>query len=177
MQRKEIFGIAWDALLAHKLRSVLTLLGVVIGVASVIAVVSVIQGLDRYVTSRVMEFGSTSFSVSKFSQGFSSLDDYWRESRRKNLTLEDMQAIKSECAHCQLVAGIYNNRKTVKHLNHTVDNADLRGVSVDAPFIGQVMELTAGRHFVDADVDHAQFEAIIGGDVADRLFPFEDPLG
>jgi len=125
----------------------------------------------------VMEFGSTSFSISKFSQGFNTLDDFWRESRRRNLTLEDMQAIKENCAHCQLVAGVYGDRKTVKYKDRSVENAELRGVSVDAPFIGQVMELDSGRHFTDADINHANYEAVIGGDVATRLFPNQDPLG
>jgi len=177
MSREEIIRIAVDALRAHKLRSFLTLLGVIIGVASVIAVVSVIQGFDGYVTSRVMEFGSTSFNISKFSQGFHTLDDFWRESRRRNLTLEDAEAIKQGCGHCQLVAAVYSDRTQVKYRNSTVENAELRGVTVDAPFIGQVMELDSGRHFTEADINHASYEAIIGGDVATRLFPHEDPLG
>ncbi len=169
--------IAFEALRAHKLRSFLTLLGVIIGVASVIAVVSVVQGLNEYVTAQVMEFGSTSFSVSKFSQGFSSLDDYWRESRRHNLTLEDMTAIESDCANCQLVAGVYNEFKTAKRGNKSAENVDLRGVTVNAPFIGSVMELSEGRHFAALDIEHARDEIIIGADVVDRLFTEgEDPL-
>ena len=79
MLNMEVMKIAMDALRAHKLRSFLTLLGVIIGVASVIAVVAVVQGLNDYVTSQVMEFGSTSFQVTKFSQGFASFDDFLRE--------------------------------------------------------------------------------------------------
>jgi putative ABC transport system permease protein len=177
MARDEILRLALDALRAHKLRSFLTLLGVIIGVGTVIAVVSVIQGLDQYVTSRVMEFGSTSFSVTKFSQGFNSLDDYWREVKRRNITLDDMKAIEAGCPHCQYVAGVYNDIKTVKYRDKMVENAELRGVSVHAPFIGQVMELSAGRHFTEVDIDHARMVVILGGDVAERLFPYEDPIG
>ncbi|MDP9268141.1 MAG: ABC transporter permease [Acidobacteriota bacterium] len=177
MSKREVLRIAFEALRAHKLRSFLTLLGVIIGVASVIAVVSVVQGLNEYVTAQVMEFGSTSFSVSKFSQGFSSLDDYWRESRRHNLTLEDMTAIESDCANCQLVAGVYNEFKTAKRGNKSAENVDLRGVTVNAPFIGSVMELSEGRHFAALDIEHARDEIIIGADVVDRLFTEgEDPL-
>src|SRR5882724_2116781 len=140
MSKDQTVKLAVDALRSHKLRSFLTLLGVIIGVATVIAVVSVIQGLNDYVTSRVMEFGSTSFNVTKFSQGFSSLDTYWRESKRRNLTTDDLDA-------------------------------------VNAAFIGQVMEIESGRHFTPGDIDHARYEVIIGWDIADRLFPFEDPLG
>jgi len=177
MSKDQTVKLAVDALRSHKLRSFLTLLGVIIGVATVIAVVSVIQGLNDYVTSRVMEFGSTSFNVTKFSQGFSSLDSYWRESKRRNLTTDDLDAVNAACTHCQLTSGIYSERKTVKHKNKTIENCDLRGVTVNAAFIGQVMEIESGRHFTPGDIDHARYEVIIGWDIADRLFPFEDPLG
>src|SRR3954462_10282634 len=177
MPYKEVLRIAFEALRAHKLRSFLTLLGVIIGVASVIAVVSVVQGLNDYVTAQVMEFGSTSFSVSKFSQGFTSLDDFWRESRRHNLTIEDLAAIESDCGHCELAAGVYNDVKTAKRGNKTAEAVDLRGVTVNAPYIGSVMELSEGRHFAAIDIEHAREEIIIGADVMDRLFPDgEDPL-
>ena len=177
MSRNQTVKLAVDALRAHKLRSFLTLLGVIIGVATVIAVVSVIQGLNDYVTSRVMEFGSTSFNITKFSQGFSSLDTFWQESKRRNLTIDDLEAIDSGCPHCQLTAGIYNQAKTIKHKNKSIDNCDMRGVTVNAAFIGQVMELESGRHFAPGDIDHARYAVIIGWDVANRLFPYEDPVG
>ncbi|HTK93992.1 MAG TPA: ABC transporter permease [Terriglobales bacterium] len=176
MLNMEVVKIAMDALRAHKLRSFLTLLGVIIGVASVIAVVAVVQGLNDYVTSQVMEFGSTSFQVSKFSQGFTTLDDFWREMKRHNMTLDDLQAIQEGCAHCQLVSGVYNENKTVKRGNKSAENVDLRGVTVNAPYIGAAMELSEGRHFSATDIDHARDEIIIGADVADRLFGETDPL-
>ncbi len=81
------------------------------------------------------------------------------------------------CAHCQLVSANFQDIKTVKYKNHSIDTTQLRGVTVQAAFIGQVMELESGRHFTETDIDHARNEAVIGGDVADRLFPHEDPLG
>jgi len=177
MLRNEAIVIALDALRAHKLRSFLTVLGVIIGVATVIAVVSVLQGFNQYMTSRVMDFGSTSFNLSKFSQGIRSMDDFLRENRRRNLTYDDFLAVERACAHCQLVSANFQDIKTVKYKNQTIDTTQLRGVTVHAAFIGQVMELESGRHFVESDIDHARYEAVIGGDVADRLFPHEDPLG
>ena len=177
MDRGETFKLAVDALRAHKLRSFLTLLGVIIGVASLIAVVSVVQGLNQYVASRVMDFGSTSFQVNKFSSGFQSIDEFQKELKRKNLTYEDFLAVQQGCAHCQLVSAIYADQKTIHYKNRMVENVQLRGVTVNAPYIGTAMELASGRHFTDADIDHARYEVILGGDVADRLFPSEDPIG
>jgi putative ABC transport system permease protein len=127
--------------------------------------------------SRVMDFGSTSFSLSKFTQGIRSMDDFLRENRRRNLTYDDFLAVERGCAHCQLASANFQDIKTVKYKNQSINTAQLRGVSVQAAFIGQVMELEAGRHFTETDIDHARYEAVIGGDVADRLFPHEDPLG
>jgi len=177
MFRNEAIAMALDALRAHKLRSFLTALGVIIGVATVIAVVAVLQGFNQYMTSRVMDFGSTSFSFSKFTQGISSMEDFLRENRRRNLTYDDFLAVERGCAHCQLVAANFNDTKTVKYKNHSIDTTQLRGVTVQAAYIGQSMELEAGRHFTETDIDHARNEAVIGGDVADRLFAHEDPLG
>jgi putative ABC transport system permease protein len=169
--------MALDALRAHKLRSFLTMLGVIIGVATVIAVVSVLQGFNQYMTSRVMDFGSTSFSLSKFTQGIRSMEDFLRENRRRNLTYDDFLAVERGCPHCQLVAAVFQDIKTVKYKNHSISTTQLRGVTAQAAFIGQVMELESGRHFTETDIDHARNEAVIGGDVADRLFPHEDPVG
>ncbi len=177
MPRNEAIAMALDALRAHKMRSFLTVLGVIIGVATVIAVVAVLQGFNQYMTSRVMDFGSTSFSLSKFTQGIRSMDDFLRENRRRNLTYDDFLAVERGCAHCQLVSANFQDIKTVKYKNQSINTTQLRGVTVHAAFIGQVMELESGRHFTETDIDHARYEAVIGGDVADRLFPHEDPLG
>jgi len=177
MLRNEAIVMALDALRAHKMRSFLTVLGVIIGVATVIAVVAVLQGFNQYMTSRVMDFGSTSFSLSKFTQGMRSMEDFLRENRRHNLTYDDFLAVQRGCSHCQLVSANFQDIKTVKYKNHSIDTTQLRGVTVEAAFIGQVMELESGRHFTETDIDHARNEAVIGGDVADRLFPHEDPLG
>jgi len=177
MLRNEAIAMALDALRAHKMRSFLTVLGVIIGVATVIAVVAVLQGFNQYMTSRVMDFGSTSFSLSKFTQGIRSMDDFLRENRRHNLTYDDFLAVERGCAHCQLVSANFQDIKTVKYKNQSISTAQLRGVTVHAAFIGQVMELESGRHFTETDIDHARYEAVIGGDVDDRLFPHEDPLG
>jgi putative ABC transport system permease protein len=77
-----------------------------------------------------------------------------------------------------MVAGVYVPFEpiTVKYKSNSIERVQLRGVTVNAPFIGQVMELDSGRHFADGDIEHARYEVIIGGDVADRLFPHEDPL-
>jgi putative ABC transport system permease protein len=178
MVNRETIKLAFQALAAHKLRSFLTLLGVIIGVASVIAVVSVIQGLNQYMTDQISQFGTTTFSVNKFSSGFKNFQDFLKENKRPNLTMDDFEAITAGCKHCQFTGAVYGQgANLVKYKGNEAENVGLRGVSVNEPFMGEVMELSAGRHFTSADIDHGRNITILGGDTAERLFQGLDPIG
>lgn len=169
--------IALSALRSHKLRSFLTLLGVIIGVTTVIAVVSIIQGLDSYVKNQVLQFGSDTFSVQKFPNFVTSFEQFLEYNKRRDLTLDDMKAIEERCQLCKAAMGVVSHNGTVKFGTLSIENVEIRGVTVNAPFLGQVMELESGRHFNDVDIDHAAHRIIIGADLAEKLFPGRDPLG
>lgn len=169
--------IALSALRSHKLRSFLTLLGVIIGVTTVIAVVSIIQGLDSYVKNQVLQFGSDTFSVQKFPNFVTSFEQFLEYNKRRDLTLDDMKAIEERCQLCKAAMGVVLHNGTVKFGTLSIENVEIRGVTVNAPFLGQVMELESGRHFNDVDIDHAAHRIIIGADLAEKLFPGRDPLG
>ncbi|MBZ5553496.1 MAG: ABC transporter permease [Acidobacteriia bacterium] len=169
--------IALNALNAHKLRSILTLVGVIIGVTTVIAVVSIVQGLDSYVKNQVLQFGSDTFTVQKFPNFVTSFEEFLEYNKRRDLTLDDMKAIEERCNLCKAVAGIWDRSRTVKFGMQSIEDVDIRGVSVNAPFMGQVMELASGRHFTETDVDHVALRVIIGADLAEKLFYGRDPLG
>ncbi|MFI5174302.1 MAG: ABC transporter permease [Terriglobia bacterium] len=169
--------IALNALNAHKLRSILTLVGVIIGVTTVIAVVSIIQGLDFYVKNQVLQFGSDTFTVQKFPNFVTSFEEFLEFNKRRDLTLEDMKAIEQRCDLCKAVAGIWSRSRTVKFGMQSIEDVEIRGVSVNAPFMGQIMELASGRHFTETDIDHVSHRVIIGADLAEKLFYGRDPLG
>src|SRR5690349_23830037 len=101
MNLKEAVAIATSSLWAHKLRSVLTLLGVVIGVAAVIAVVSLINGANQYVPTRVFRLGADVFGVSKQPSIITNVDDWLEFQKRKRITADDFQAIKELCKSCK----------------------------------------------------------------------------
>lgn len=173
----ESASIALAALNSHKLRSILTLVGVIIGVTTVIAVVSIIQGLDSYVKNQVLQFGSDTFSVQKIPNFVTSFEEYLEFNKRRDLTLDDMKAIEARCDLCKAVAGIWESSRTVKFGTQSIEDVEVRGVTVNAPFMGQIMELAAGRHFTETDIDHAAHRMIIGADLAEKLFGGRDPLG
>lgn len=169
--------IALHALRSHKLRSFLTLLGVIIGVTTVIAVVSIVQGLDSYVKNQVLQFGSDTFSVQKFPNFVTSFEQFLEYNKRRDLTLEDLKAIEDRCQSCKAAAGIMSRQDTVKFGTQSINDVEIRGVTVNAPFMGQVMELAEGRHFTTFDIDHAAHRVIIGADLAEKLFEGRNPLG
>ncbi len=173
----ESIKIALSALRAHKLRSFLTLLGVIIGVMTVITVVSIIEGLDSYVKNQVLQFGSDTFSVQKFPNFVTSFEQFLEYNKRRDLTLEDMKAIEDRCEQCKAAAAVVVSSGTVKVGLESIEDVQVRGVTVNAPFLGQVMELSEGRHFTDFDIDHAAHRVIIGAEVAEKLFLGRDPLG
>src|SRR5215469_6743729 len=89
MEFKEAIRIALQSLWANKLRSILTLLGVVIGVASVIAVVTLVNGANVYVASKINKYGADTFTISKQPQIITSYDEYIRFQKRKNISMDD----------------------------------------------------------------------------------------
>ena len=96
MEFKEAVKIALQSLWANKLRSVLTLLGVVIGVASVIAVVTLVNGANTYVTTKFSSYGADVFTVSKMPQIITSSEDYQRYQKRKNILFDDYQYVQRQ---------------------------------------------------------------------------------
>src|SRR5207247_1615443 len=105
MPFSEAFAIAVASLRANKLRSLLTVLGILIGVSSVVAVVSITEGLDRYVSDRVLELGTRSFTVQKMPDVITSRAQWLEAQRRKDLTLADLEAVRHACEVCSEVGG------------------------------------------------------------------------
>src|SRR5215218_10459235 len=110
----ESFRIALGSLRANKLRTALTLIGVVVGVAAVIAVVTIIKGLDQTVASTFSSQGSTTFTVSKRPQIITSREDFIRFNRRKDVTEEDADALARLCTACWRTGVSANSISLVK---------------------------------------------------------------
>ncbi|OQX53428.1 MAG: hypothetical protein B5M54_06890 [Candidatus Aminicenantes bacterium 4484_214] len=172
----ESLRMALSSLWANKLRSFLTLLGIIIGVLTIIAVVSIIQGLNNYVYEKFSFFGANDFAVSKFSFGARTLEEFRKEMKRKNLTLADMELIRERCRSCRLVGASTSTSRTVKYGSRSLKNVTIRGVTHVDHLIGSVEELTNGRHLLKEDEDHSRYVAVIGADVAEHLFPHVDPI-
>jgi putative ABC transport system permease protein len=173
----ESFSMSMGSLWASKLRTFLTLLGIVIGVLTIIAVVSVIQGLNRYVYTKMSFYGANDFSITKFSSFGISLKEFREQLKRKDLTLDEMELLRRECRSCELVGASAETRRTVKAGSQSLKNVDIQGVTYLDSRIGSVLELEAGRHLQKEDESRSRPVCVVGYDIKEKLFPTLDPVG
>jgi putative ABC transport system permease protein len=173
----ESFSMSMGSLWASKLRTFLTLLGIVIGVLTIIAVVSVIQGLNRYVYTKMSFYGANDFSITKFSSFGISFKEFREQLKRKDLTLDEMELLRRECRSCELVGASAETRRTVKAGSQSLKNVDIRGVTYLDSRIGSVLELEAGRHLQKEDESRSRPVCVVGYDIKEKLFPTLDPVG
>jgi putative ABC transport system permease protein len=177
MNIAEAIRIALQSLWANKLRSILTLLGVVIGVAAVIAVVTFVNGINGYFAEKVFNLGADVFLVFKVSPAVTNVDHFLEGEKRKDLTMEDYEAVAESCKHCEFVgAFVRNDSGHVKYAEQSSSDTLVRGVTPAMPNILD-LDLSAGRMLTENDVNTTSSEAVIGADIVDNLLPGTDPLG
>ena len=149
----ESFLVAVGSLRANKLRTALTLVGIVVGVAAVIAVVTIIQGLDNKVATTFSSQGSTVFTISKRPQIIRSREEFVRFSKRKDVTHEDAEAIARLCSSCWRVGVAATSRDTAKHGNQKFENLNIRGVTPITMFDIDGRSIDVGRVWTDSEGD------------------------
>jgi putative ABC transport system permease protein len=176
METKEAFRIAVQSLWANKLRSVLTLLGVVIGVASVIAVVTLVNGARTYVATKVNKQGANVFTISQRPAIVNSYQDYIRYMKRKIISLDEYHAMQAECTDCLQVGAFQSSIGKIVFGKESSTDTTIRGYTTLMPEM-QNLNIVEGRGFTQAEEDHAASVAIIGSDVEENLLKFQDPLG
>jgi len=144
MELTEAVSIATSSLWAHKLRSVLTLIGVVIGVTSVIAVVSLINGANQYVATRVFRLGADVFGLSKQPSIVTNVDDWLEFQKRKRITFEDFEAVRDLCQSCKEVGAALGGRVEAKSGVNSLKDTNLRAWTPQMAELYDV-DLVAGR--------------------------------
>jgi putative ABC transport system permease protein len=173
---KEPVLIALETLSSHKLRSFLTLLGVILSVSTLIIVVSMVQGANKYVADKVANFGSNVFLVMRFPL-ITSAEQFVKLSRsNKNITWEDYEYVRDNMRYAEAV-GLQSHRNgKVKYKTESIEDIDIRGVTANMGGI-DTEEPVIGRYITDADDTHRANVTMIGNDVAKRFFAGIDPLG
>ncbi len=176
MRLTEAMEIAVASLWAHKLRSVLTLLGVVMGVGSVIAVVSFVNGLNGYIAEKVFNLGADVFIVSRGPMVQLNIEDFLETQKRRKLEMEHFRAVQGGCTKCVLVGASVRQRAEVKYGMNYLRDVTLSGWSAGMARILDI-EAHSGRLLTETDELHRAPVCVIGWDVVENLFPGLDPLG
>jgi putative ABC transport system permease protein len=176
MQFTEAFKLALQSLWSNKLRSILTLIGVVMGVASVIMVITLVNGANAYVSTKLLSHGADVFEVRQMPGVIFTPQEYFKYHKRKILRVEDYQALEEACSSCSEVGVRLDKSVSVVAGNHSSTDTDMRGetwtmVSLDN------LDIDLGRGFTPADDAKATHSAIVGYDIVDNLLGDGDPIG
>lgn len=171
----ETFRIAVTALRAHKLRSFLTLLGVIIGVMTVVAVVAVISGLNNYIAEKVFQLNPDVFIVTRFGI-ITSREQFLAAVRRKKINMNDVRAIEQQCQSCGTVGVSTSGRLTTKYRNKKLADVTSFGATANMAEMNN-LDIEAGRFYTLSEVQHSAPVTVIGSDVREELFGKLDPVG
>jgi putative ABC transport system permease protein len=176
MQFKEAFKLALQSLWANKLRSILTLIGVVMGVASVIMVITLTNTANDYFGTKLSGYGADVFTITRAASVTFSPEEYMRFQKRKVIKYEDYEAVRDGCTNCKEVGTLLSKVTNVVHNNQSSTDTSIRGYT-DTMFSLNNINIALGRALTEPDIDHATHAAVVGYDIVDNLLGDGDPIG
>src|SRR3954447_1622691 len=179
MNFAETFKLAFAAIWGHKLRSFLTILGMIVGVMTFMIVVSLLLGFSAYVDEKIAGIGSNSFTIRRFSfDDFKDTDTIAAAQRRnKELSFDELDFIRDHAQSIDKIGAKSGGGPVeVKRGNQTLQDISVSGVE---PVIAQIekTDIAQGRFFTDAENNNSMRVAFLGQDVVDKLFPQGDAVG
>jgi putative ABC transport system permease protein len=168
--------IALQTMRAHKLRSFLMLLGIILSVTTLILVVALIAGMNEYFASRIANLGSNVFLVLKYPIISDSKEMLKATRRNRDITWDDFEALRDNLKLPKAVGVEVRRQASIRADRQSLEDVELRGVTAN---IGDmdVEEVASGRYITDSDNQHRDMVCMIGADVADKLFANADPMG
>jgi putative ABC transport system permease protein len=165
-----------DALRQHKLRAVLTVIGLTMGVATLITVMTLVQGANKYVEQKIARLGTDVFQLSKTPFVLTDFNAIIKAQKYKNVDLEDMRAIEENCTACEEVGAAVSgtarvqfrdkNLTDVSFIGHTPEMADLDSRTVEK-----------GRYFTPSEDERSSYVCLVGDDIVQQLLTGVDPVG
>lgn len=174
---REAFWIAIEALRSHKLRSFLTLLGVVVATTTLIVVMSIVNGMNVYIADHIANLGTNTFVLHQFqwAQGF----DSFLKARRRNqpIRIEDYEYLRDNLQGYQHIGAmaVLSPNPRARYKTHMIEEIQLNAMTPSFVDVGRE-KVVQGRYINDADYLHNSRVCVIGQDLVDKLFPWEDPL-
>jgi putative ABC transport system permease protein len=171
----ELLRASLESIRAHKLRSFLTLLGIIIGVTTVVAVASVISGLNAYVKEKVIRLAPDVFVVTKFGV-ITSRDEFLDAIKRPNFTTRDYQKLVGTLTRADAIGADVGTQSAVKRADRRLADIQVHGCTANFANLAGI-DLETGRWFAESDDQASENVVVIGWDIKTELFPQTDPLG
>ena len=169
-------SLAFDSIRAHKLRASLTVLGLTMGVATLITVMTLVQGANLYVKQKIANLGTNVFRIGRLPFASTDFTAYVKAQRNRFFYPDDLEALAAECEHCQTVGASVSSGLSLRYQNKELDDVTMYGHTPNMAAIDtRTVEL--GRYFTDVEDRHASDVCLIGDRVAQEFFPFANPLG
>lgn len=175
MLNGELLRVAWRAINAHKLRSFLTLLGVIIGVMTVIAVVSVISGLNNYVATKLFSLSPDVYTIERFGI-ITSRDEFLDALKRKRIQKSDLEAYRKLAKNAVMVGAQSHTNRAVRSGGKRLSGVNIVGVTANIAELSN-LDVDLGRFFTESENERRSFVAVIGTEIRDELWPRLDPVG
>jgi putative ABC transport system permease protein len=182
---RENFLVAWDTLRANQTRSILTILGIVIGVTSVISVAAIIEGLNKFISDKVESFGPNTYFMARIPLGdpraFFNQPEKIR--LRRHFEWDYAEKMKSQSRYLRTVtifgtrASFFGDANDLRYGNERVERVIVRGTEPEYTDAIPLFSVEQGRFVSRFDVDHARQVVVLGAAIAESLFPSVDPLG
>jgi putative ABC transport system permease protein len=172
----EALKVALQSLWANKLRTILTTIGVVISVSSLIAVITLGNGAKMFVVQKIANHGSDTLTVSRLNPVIFTGEEYLKENKRKNITYEDYQYLQRTCTRCLLLGADIGSSGTVINGKQSTTNTSINGWTANMAEIND-LNVVEGRTLTPMDDEMGTHDIVVGYDIVDNLLPNMDPIG
>jgi putative ABC transport system permease protein len=176
MNLRDNLSLAVDAIRAHKMRASLTILGLTMGVATLITVMTIVQGANTYVETKIANLGTNVFRVAKTPFAVVDFTVVVKALKNKNIHTDDLDAVRALCRQCELVGGSASGTLSVQYRNKQADDTSIIGytpnmIDIDTRTVNQ------GRYFTESEDHHAAYVCLLGATLVDQFFPGVNPVG
>jgi putative ABC transport system permease protein len=165
-----------SSLKAHKLRTVLTVIGLTMGVATLITVMTIVQGANLYVEQKIANLGTNVFQVARTPFAATDFDVVMRALKHKHVELQDYRAVRDECRSCKEVGATGSTTFTVRYGDRELQDVNIHGHTANMADI-DTRTVAQGRYFTDTENERASAVCLIGQSIVEQFFPGTDPLG
>jgi len=173
---RESYLFAINSLLVNKLRTILSLLGITIGIFAIISVFTVVDSMEKEIKSGIESLGNNVLFVQKWPWSFGSDYPWWKYMNRPVANIHDMDAIKKKSNGADAASFMVNTSKTVQHLNNSIQGIIVMGVSQDYDKC-MTVDIADGRYFSDLESNGGKNVVIIGSYISENLYSNVDPIG